>query len=137
MSIKSPIGSFCNATEWRLRDIWVVNTRIGRLSIWKGFRSDGASIPRCLWTLVGPRFAPDTFPAALAHDALYIAHLCKRVEADAVFLDLLEECGCSWLKRRAYWAAVRVAGWIPRGKYSARAIYQAKRLVNVYRGGNG
>lgn len=89
MQIDQPIGAFCSDTEWMLNKPWRVRTRLGTLLILPGFKSDGASIPKFLWSLVGPRFAPTTFAAALAHDALYAAIPCCRREADAVFLDIL------------------------------------------------
>lgn len=91
MQIDQPIGSFCSDTEWMLNKPWRVRTRLGTLLILPGFKSDGASIPKFLWSLVGPRFAPTTFAAALAHDALYAAIQCSRREADGVFLDILIE----------------------------------------------
>lgn len=129
--IAQPIGRFVSDSEWELVDDWSVDTVAGRLHIDAGYLSDGASIPRCLWSAVGPRYWPDTFPAALAHDALYSARLPDvpswRVVADAVFLDLLARLGVGRVKRTAYWLAVRACGWIVVKQQTPESVAESRR----------
>lgn len=135
--IQQPVGSFDDASgEWRLLSDWGVDTRAGRLTVRAGFLSDGASIPRWLWSLVGPRFDCKTFPCALAHDALYAAELpCpgawRRDVADAIFRDLLKEHGVSVVKREAYWAAVRLFGGVTLPGHTAETVAEARKLVEL------
>lgn len=76
--------------------------------VMKGFVSDGASIPRALWSIVG---CPDTFTyEALAHDWLYMTHECSREDADFLFYVLLIDGGVNKFRARAMYHAVRLAG---------------------------
>ncbi len=43
----------------------------GRHTVPNGFQTDGASIPRPLWFLIGSPFAPESIQAAVLHDYLY------------------------------------------------------------------
>lgn len=133
--IAQPIGRFASDSEWELMDDWSVDTVAGRLHVDAGYRSDGASIPRFLWSLVGPRYAPDTFPAALAHDALYSAHLPEvadwRGAADVIFLDLLKRLGVGRAKRVAYYVAVRTFGWAVARQHTNIGIEAARKLVRM------
>lgn len=73
------------------------------------FVTDFASVPRIpvvylLMNDVGQ-------PAAVVHDYLYRFFPCTRAEADAVLDEALKVLGVSWWRRKAMWAAVRLAGW--------------------------
>ena len=70
---------------------------------------DGASIPRCAWSIMGHPLAADVREASYWHD-----RLCEgsetpedRMVADAVFLMLLRRSGVSRWRRWAMWLAVR------------------------------
>lgn len=88
-------------------------TRIGHVSVPKGFVSDGASIPRFAWSIVGHPFS-GYLAAAVVHDYLYrkgSVPLCSRKDADKVLRDLMRTLGYGWIKARTFYFAVRVAGW--------------------------
>lgn len=74
----------------------------------KGFLTDFASVPKCLWSICPPR--GKYTQAAVLHDYLYQTG-AGRNYADEWFLIFMEELGVSWWRRRAMWAAVRVFGW--------------------------
>ena len=89
-------------------------------TIKKGFKYDGASVPRIVWTLAG--FLPDGIhrPAALIHDYMYEKEgkipvdggelEYTRKEADKLFFDALRFLGIkSWHARIAY-ISVRLFG---------------------------
>lgn len=80
------------------------------VSVPKGFKTDLASIPRILRSLVTGQ--DGTQKAAVLHDYLYATKKGKRGWADKIFLDAMQECGVNWLRRRIYWAGVRVGGWV-------------------------
>lgn len=73
-----------------------------------GFESDGASVPRQLWSIFPPlgRYSI----AALVHDYLYKHHSVKRKVADKIFLDLMAYLRVNWFKRKLMYRAVRMAG---------------------------
>ena len=130
--LSQPIGRFDPASgDWLLTTPWIVPTRAGVLTLLPGYTSNGASVPRVLWPLVGPRYAADSFAAALAHDSLYDAQWTSRALADAVLRDLLEDLGVKPLKRWAYWAAVRIFGGPLWNAHAPHRIAQARTLVKL------
>ncbi len=133
-TIDQPVGRFDAETgQWIAAVDWCVDLADGRVLVVRaGFRSDGASIPRPLWPLVGPRFAARTFPAALAHDALYAGELVPREMADAEFHRLLRFTGVGRVKARAYWIAVRSFGWLVWRSHTRGGIALARRWVSVF-----
>jgi hypothetical protein len=83
-----------------------------RITVLKGFITDGASIPKMLWAFVGSPYIGNYVEAAVIHDALY-AYKRKftRKEADAVFDQIMKESNVSDFKRFIIWAAVRLFGY--------------------------
>ena len=92
----------------------------------KGFKTDGASIPKPFWSLIGGplgRYAP----AAVPHDRLYRFQTRSRREADRIFLEAMDVLGVPWWKRRSMWLAVRVAAWRPWNRYKKEIEDTARR----------
>jgi len=80
----------------------------------KGMLTDGASIPRIFWTLVGSPYQPRHLKAAIIHDYLYLKHEGKRKarkEADDLFYCILREDGVNKVRSWLMWAALRTAAW--------------------------
>lgn len=61
----------------------------------KGLVSDGASIPRGLWNVIGPPIGGPYFFAGLVHDARYRLGDCTKDEADMILWDACEAGGTS------------------------------------------
>lgn len=112
----------------------VYRDRRGRL--WRvpaGFESDGASVPRFLWSLYPP-FGEAYEPATWLHDYLYAkAELIdvdgrpiNRGEADALLREASVD-GCEFRGRGAavMHAGVRVGGWRPWRRYRGIARAEA------------
>ena len=80
--------------------------------ITRNFWSDGASIPRWAWTLVGHPFYGKTLIAALVHDFIYVwnPNQYTRKHADKLFEKMLIQAGHSKITAYAMYLAVRVAG---------------------------
>jgi len=76
----------------------------------KGFVYDGASIPRLFWSLIGSPFTGTHTRAAFIHDALYAGEIYDRKTCDWIFLQILQQHGCSWIKRNILYFAVRTFG---------------------------
>ena len=92
-----------------------VFTSLGLVTIPSGFRSDGLSIPRCAWGIIGPGTGR-AFRAGLLHDFLYSKssdHTFRttRKQADDLFLEAMWRLDIPWAKRRAMYLAVRAFGW--------------------------
>ena len=76
------------------------------------FRTDGASVPRVLWPVIGSPFDPRVIGAALVHDYLYTSQNWRtRAWSDMAFRALLiQDCTPAW-KAWIMWLGVRVFGW--------------------------
>ncbi len=90
------------------------------LTIMKGFKYDGASVPRWAMALIGFERDGVHRAASLVHDWLYVnegkilEYVYDRHEADTIFLKGMEYHGIkSWHARIAY-IAVRGLGWVKR-----------------------
>ncbi len=104
--------------RWRLEQplIYEVGAEGSGLAITvpAGFITDGASVPRALWSLL-PSWGSYS-RAAVVHDFLCVALdrgaplalAPTRREADAIFYEAMGVCGTPWLTRLAMWAAVRL-----------------------------
>lgn len=81
------------------------------LTVPAGFRSDYATIPRCLWWLFNP--AGPYRRAAILHDYLYsrLAR-CSRFVADAIFREAMARSGVPLHTRLTIYFAVRTFGWL-------------------------
>jgi hypothetical protein len=89
----------------------VVTYRIGMavVRVEKGYKFDGASIPRLLWWIRGFSPVDRTILAALVHDyCCDNPNLVERVIADAVFLSVLKASGVGFVRRWLMWRAVRI-----------------------------
>ena len=93
-----------------------------RWSVPKGEPTDGASIPKVLWTVLGHPFNPDFINAAIIHD-----HFCReadksetrelrdklRKEADVMFYYACKADGCSRVKAFSMFKGVRIGASMP------------------------
>jgi hypothetical protein len=96
-----------------------------------GFRTDGASIPRCLWFIFGSPYDPDIFPSAIGHDAMYRGEIVPRKDADAAFLRMMEASGVRKRKRRLVWIGVRRFGWITWLRHTPESVAEARRHIQL------
>jgi len=95
-----------------------------RVKLPVGYVFDGASIPRCVWSVIGHPFDPSFVVAACVHD--WYCDQAKaqhdyqlRVIGDAVFFALLTKAGVPGWKRAAMYIAVRCHAF-----FSKRGIYK-------------
>ena len=87
----------------------------------RGYIFDGASIPRCLWSLIGSPFEPDLMQAACVHD-WYCEHTTgcyqSRVIGDAVFFYLLTRAGVPRWRRVLMYLGVRLHSFWTFGRFA-------------------
>jgi hypothetical protein len=98
---------------FRLEHYFRVITSIGTITIPTGTSTDGASIPRCFWSIFSP--FDEFFPAALLHDYLYSRASTGRIyidrkQADRLFMESMRNLGVPWLTRHIIWIAARMFG---------------------------
>ena len=73
-----------------------------------GFASDGASVPRALWSIYPP--FGKYLEAAVVHDYFCVTHEIDSVTAAKVFREAMKVCGVNkWRRNKMYWA-VRIGG---------------------------
>jgi hypothetical protein len=108
------------------------------LTIERGFITDGASIPRFAWSLVGAPFDPEYVAAAVTHDALYAAQLTTRAKADDLFLDIMDFEGIGWIRRNLFYGVVRAAGYLAAWKnHTSSSIADARKYCSLSDAPNG
>ena len=118
--------------EWDVDCHWMSHCANGRaVVIRRGFHTDGASIPRLAWRVIGHPFSKDILPHALAHDALYASEAMTRRECDDWFAESMRISGVSAVKRNAIWSAVRMfGGWVWR-RHDVRGVFAARQSVRL------
>lgn len=100
---------------------WLSRTGVPSITVHKGYETDGASIPRFFWRLIGGPFGQYR-EAAVVHDWLYSehqAHTFTRKQADAWFYEIMGELGVKQWRRWCMWRGVRAGGWLPWRRYRA------------------
>ena len=78
----------------------------------KGFCTDGATIPRFLWRVLGAPMETKTIGPAIRHDWHYADGDLSRKDADDEFYSDLRDNGVSLWKASLFWLGVRLFGWI-------------------------
>lgn len=101
------------------------------VNIKKGFETDGASIPRLAWRIIGHPFSMPLLPCALIHDALYAGELLPRNECDWMFLELMKKAKIGWIKRNAVWSAVRLGGGFVWSRHTVNGVLEARKHCNL------
>lgn len=113
---------------------WAYSGRVSRITVPRGFRWDGASVPRAVWTLSGLQQDGLIRAAALIHDWIYhhdgklplgsqqefepgvgwidIIGTWTRQDADKLFARMMRDSGIEPRYVRRAYVAVRAFGWI-------------------------
>lgn len=94
-----------------LRDIAYTTAELGPVVVPRGFESDGCSMPRLFWRLLGHPFDMMYLREAVLHDWLYRSQPCDRKTADRIFrAALVGRIGP--IRRRAIYWGLRLGGWL-------------------------
>lgn len=86
------------------------------VTVKKGFITDGASIPKIAWSLIGGPFGEYAY-AAFVHDFSYCYKLFSRKVCDKIFKNAMKDLNVEWFKRNVMYWAVRMFGWIGWNKH--------------------
>ena len=77
----------------------VINGKIIRIYINKGFRWNGADIPKIFWWFTMTRFSPQILPASLIHDYMCDnAHKYTIKQSTIIFRDALTLYGVNFIR---------------------------------------
>ncbi|WEE28337.1 DUF1353 domain-containing protein [Aeromonas hydrophila] len=110
INFTQPILQPLDSVNWVLYEAYRIETPKLTFTIPKGFKTDLASVPRCIWNIYPP-FGLYT-GAAVAHDYIYRTPQIRitREEADLVFLELMQQAQCNNSEAKLMYSAVRAFG---------------------------
>jgi hypothetical protein len=106
-----------DGVHWRVQQFFSYEDAYGHtLTAEPGFPTDGASIPRVLWAVVGSPFTGKYPKAAVIHDVGCVTHKYTWQETDRIFFDAMLDAGVSDRQAKLFYWAVREAGprWTPK-----------------------
>ena len=99
-----------NETEWTLKeDVSFTNEHL-EVIVKSGFITDGASIPKLFWSIIGSPLEADLLLPAIIHDGLYTDETLPREVCDDLLREMLLLNGVSQLKADLIYNAVRMFG---------------------------
>ena len=102
-----------------------------RVTVRTGFHTDGASIPRVFWRIIGHPFAGDYVGPAVIHDALYQSEATDRATADGILYALLRANGVGKCRAWTIYTAVRLGGWAAWNNRNEADVANAAQLVEA------
>lgn len=115
---------------WRLTEDLVACWRGQRIVVRAGYPTDGASIPRIAWGIIGHPW--DYYlPAAIVHDALYGSEIWPRQQADEAFHDLMSVLSVRKIRLHAMYYAVRAFGLFAWAGHTAESIAHARGHLTI------
>jgi hypothetical protein len=95
---------------WKLQDNFSYENDYIQVTIKSDFITDGASIPKLFWSVVGNPLSNDLLKPAIIHDGLYTLMQLKRLECDKLLKEMLLFNGISKVKAYFIYYAVRLFG---------------------------
>jgi hypothetical protein len=107
---------------WKLKDDFSYENDYIKATVKAGFTTDGASIPKAFWSIVGNPLENDLLNPAIIHDGLYTLMQLKRLECDKMLKEMLLFNGVSKIKAFFIYYAVRLFGGSHWKKYTTDKI---------------
>jgi hypothetical protein len=111
-------AKYINNGIWELTKPYRYKNKKIQVDIPEGFKSDGASIPKIFWSIIGSPWTGKYARAALIHDFCYWKQIFTRKISDVIFLDAMEVLRVSLWRRRIMYYSVRFCAWIIWNKHS-------------------
>jgi hypothetical protein len=96
--------------SWKLQDYFSYENDSIQVAVKSDFVTDGASIPKVFWSVVGNPLENDLLKPAIIHDGLYNLMQLKRLECDKLLREMLLFNGTSKMKAYFIYYAVRLFG---------------------------
>lgn len=118
--------------RWRVESPLSFCSSFGVVTVLPGFSTDGASIPRFFWRLIGCPLRGRYAPAAVIHDSLYHSHLTTKHTADLIFYEALLDLGVKGWRSKALFEAVDKFGksaWDSHPEAVIRSIVSFEQTV--------
>lgn len=105
-------GRFIGKGRWRLTRIFLYINPPVYVKVPRGFVTNGASIPKLAWSLIGSPWSGRYARGAVIHDFLYFSQMTTRYKADRIFYRAMQILGVPFLKRWVMYQSVRLVAWI-------------------------
>jgi hypothetical protein len=96
--------------SWKLQNDFSYEDDSIQVTIKSNFITDGASIPKIFWSIVGNPLENDLLKPAIIHDGLYTLMQLKRLECDKLLKEMMLFNGTSKAKTYFIYYAVRFFG---------------------------
>lgn len=94
-----------------LETFWYIDPQGRRWEAPKGSVTNGASIPRTLWSSIGSPYTGNYRRASIIHDIAIRTPAIVRSEADTMFYFACMAGGCMLMEGKLLYAGVRVGTW--------------------------
>ena len=94
-----------------LEAFWYIDPQGRRWEALTGAITNGASIPRTLWSSLGSPYTGNYRRASIIHDIAIRSPLNLRVDADTMFYYACMAGGCMLMEAKLLYAGVRVGAW--------------------------
>ena len=105
-------GRFVGDLQWKLLAPFEYRNPPTIINVPVGFVSDGGSIPKFAWSLIGSPWSGKYPKACVPHDWGYHIQERPRAEVDKNFLEGMKILGVGWWKRGTMYNCVRIVAWI-------------------------
>jgi hypothetical protein len=102
-----------------LEPFWYIDPQGRRWEAPAGGITNGASIPRTLWSSIGSPFTGNYRRAAIIHDVAIRDPGVVRGEADTMFYFACLAGGCMLIESRLLYAGVRIGSWASQARDAA------------------
>ena len=103
------------------------------IRVYTGYISDGGSIPRFSWSILGvTSYDPRCLYAFFVHDFLYQSELLTRKQADDILAEILAiPPSCNAVQRWLIWSHVRAYGWMTYMNHSKETVSEGRKMGEV------
>ena len=118
-----------NETEWTLKEDVSFTNEHFKIFVKSGFITDGASIPKLFWSIVGSPLEADLLLPAIIHDGLYTNETLSRDVCDDLLREMLLLNCVSQLKANLIYSAVRMFG----GSHFKSNDTAQKKFISIVR----
>jgi len=120
-----------DSTTYRLNSKLSFENINYKVTIKNGLITDGASIPRIFWSIIGCPTSGKYVGSALIHDGLYSSEIIPRKHADDLFLDMLKHNDVGYVKRYLMYFAVRLGGYFVWKKHKEKEVHENRKFIDV------
>ena len=101
-------GVYVGGGRWKLTAPFEYHSeKYGIIKVPSFLISDGASIPKPFYSLIGGRWTGKYVEASIIHDFLYFKQIYSRRKSDLIFLEAMKVLKVSRWKRKVMYYAVR------------------------------